>query len=437
MTMLPPNRSQRAIRWHLLAGGLATVALLGGLGAWARTTEIAGAVMATGVVVVDSNVKKVQHPTGGIVGELNVRDDDHVQEGEVVVRLDETQTKANLSVLTKGLDELYARRARLEAERNAEQALLFPQELLGRETSDPVVAHLLDGERKLFALRLQARKGQKAQLQERIAQLRQEAEGLDEQIAAKSQEVGLIEEELSGVLELWKKQLIQITRLTALKRDAARLRGERGQLMASKASTLGKITETELQVIQVDEQARSQVAEELSDVRAKISETNERKIAAEDQLNHIDIRAPQTGRVHQLAVHTVGGVIAPGETLMLIVPENDTLSIEAKVSPHEIDQVAPDQIARLKFSAFSQQTTPELTGKVSWLAADLSEDERAGTFHYRVRIALPPSEFARLEGLKVIPGMPVETFIETGTRTVLSYLLKPLTDHTARMFRDS
>jgi HlyD family secretion protein len=421
MTIFPLNRSQRAIRWHLLVGGLATVALLGGLGAWARTTEIAGAVMATGVVVVDSNVKKVQHPTGGIVGELNVRDDDHVQEGEVVVRLDETQTK----------------RARLEAERNAEQALLFPQELLGREASDPVVAHLLEGERKLFALRLQARKGQKAQLQERIAQLRQEAEGLDEQIAAKSQEVGLIEEELSGVLELWKKQLIQITRLTALKRDAARLRGERGQLMASKASTLGKITETELQVIQVDEQARSQVAEELSDVRAKISETNERKIAAEDQLNHIDIRAPQTGRVHQLAVHTVGGVIAPGETLMLIVPENDTLSIEAKVSPHEIDQVAPDQIARLKFSAFSQQTTPELTGRVSWLSADLTEDERAGTFHYRVRIALPPMEFARLEGLKVIPGMPVETFIETGTRTVLSYLLKPLTDHTARMFRDS
>jgi HlyD family secretion protein len=393
--------------------------------------------MATGVVVVDSNVKKVQHPTGGIVGELNVRDDDHVQEGEVVVRLDETQTKANLSVLTKGLDELYARRARLEAERNGERTLLFPQELLAREASDPVVAHLLEGERKLFVLRLQARKGQKAQLQERIAQLKQEAEGLDEQIAAKSQEVGLIEEELSGVLELWKKQLIQITRLTALKRDAARLRGERGQLMASKASTLGKITETELQVIQVDEQARSQVAEELSDVRAKISETNERKIAAEDQLNHIDIRAPQTGRVHQLSVHTVGGVIAPGETLMLIVPENDTLSIEAKVSPHEIDQVAPDQIARLRFSAFSQQTTPELTGKVSWLSADLSEDERAGTFHYRVRIALPASEFARLKGLKVIPGMPVETFIETGTRTVLSYLLKPLTDQTTRMFRDS
>ena len=290
---------------------------------------------------------------------------------------------------------------------------------------------------KLFSLRLQARNGQKAQLRERTSQLREEVSGLAQQVEAKAQEIALIQEELKGVLELWKKQLIQITRVTALRRDAARLEGERGQLTASKASTSGKITETELQIIQIDEEARSKVAEELSEVRAKISELSERKIAAEDQLKHVDLRAPQTGRVHQLSVHTVGGVIGPGETIMLIVPDNDTLGIEAKVSPNDIDQLRPEQKASLRFSAFSQGTTPELNGTVSWMSADLTEDERTGTFYYRVRIAVPDDEMARLKGLKIIPGMPVETFIQTGNRTVLSYLLKPLTDQVMRTFRES
>ena len=191
--------------------------------------------------MVESNVKKVQHPTGGIVGELNVRDDDHVNEGDMVVRLDETQTKANLAVFTKSLDELFARRARLEAEKDGADNVNFPDELLAREATDPVVAASFEGERKLFSLRLQARNGQKAQLRERTSQLREEVSGLAQQIEAKAQEIALIQEELKGVLELWKKQLIPITRVTALKRDAARLEGERGQLTASKASTSGKI----------------------------------------------------------------------------------------------------------------------------------------------------------------------------------------------------
>jgi HlyD family secretion protein len=431
------TRSQRAIRRHFLIGGVVTGLLLAGLSMWVFGTQLAGAVIASGVVVVDSNVKKVQHPTGGIVGMLKVRDDDHVYEGDVLVRLDEIQTKANLAVFTKSLDELYARRARLEAERVGAESISFPDELLDREATDAVVAHLLDGERKLFSLRVNARNGQKAQLKERIAQLSKEVSGLAEQIEAKSEEVTLIEEELKGLLELLKKRIIPITRVIALKRDTARLKGERGQLIASKAATSGKITETELQIIQVDEDARSKVAEELSDVRAKTSELSERKIAAEDQLKHIDIRAPQTGRVHQLAVHTVGGVIGPGEIIMLIVPDNDKLSIEAKVSPNDIDQIQPDQIANLRFSAFNQRTTPELAGTVSWLSADLTEDQRNGAAYYRVRIAVSESELARLRGLKIIPGMPVETFIQTGSRTVLSYLLKPLTDQVMRTFRES
>ena len=179
------------------------------------------------------------------------------------------------------------------------------------------------------------------------------------------------------------------------------------------------------------------MAEELSDVRAKISELSERKIAAEDQLKHIDIRAPQTGRVHELAVHTVGGVIAPGETIMLIVPDNDALSVQVKVSPNDIDELRPEQPALLRFSAFNLRTTPELNGAVSWIAADQTEDQRTGNAYYTVRIALPDAEVARLHGLKIIPGMPVEAFIQTESRTMLSYLIKPLVDQVKRTFRES
>jgi HlyD family secretion protein len=433
----PQGPSRPSIRRHLVMGGLVAAVLVASIAGWAGTAKLAGAVIANGVVVVDSEVKKVQHPTGGVVGELNVRNDQFVKAGDVVVRLDETQTKANLAVFTKSLDELYARQARLEAEKDGTQTLDVPNDLLARAANDPQVAHIVEGERKLFGLRSEARNGEKAQLRERVAQLNEQVSGLTEQIAAKAQEIALIEEELKGVLALWKKQLVQFTRVTSLKRDSARLGGERGQLIAAKAEAGGKITEVQLQIIQVDQDLRSKVAEELADVRAKISEISERKIAAEDQLKHIDIRAPQTGRVHELAVHTVGGVIAPGETIMLIVPDNDVLSVQVKVSPNDIDQLQPGQPALLRFSAFNLRTTPEINGTIGWIAPDQTEDQRTGTSYYTVRLAVTEAEVARLHGLKIIPGMPVEAFIHTESRTMLSYLLKPLTDQLMRTFRES
>ena len=433
----PSKTSRRSIRRHLLTGALVAGVLIASVAGWAGTTELAGAVIAHGVVVVDSEVKKVQHPTGGIVGELRVRNDQRVNAGDVLVRLDATQTKANLAVFTKSLDELNARQARLEAEKDGAETIRFPAELLDREANDLQVAHVLDGERKLFGLRSEARNGQKSQLRERTAQLKEQVSGLTEQIEAKGQEIALIEEELKGVLELWKKQLVSLTRVTSLKRDAARLGGERGQLIAAKAEAAGKIAEVELQIIQVDQDMRSKVAEELSDVRAKISELSERQIAAEDQLKHIDIRAPQAGRVHELVVHTVGGVITPGETIMLIVPDNDALSVQVKISPNDIDELHPDQMALLRFSAFNLRTTPELNGAVSWIAADQTEDQRTGVAYYTVRIAVPEAEAVRLRDLKIIPGMPVEAFIQTESRTMLSYLVKPLMDQVTRTFREN
>jgi len=426
--------SQRSIRRHLL-GGLAVVALLaGGVGGLAATTELAGAVIAPGTMVVDTNVKKVQHPTGGIVGELRVRDGDRVKAGDVVVRLDETITQANRAIVVKSLNEMYARLARLEAERDDTAEARFPRELLAR-SGDPEVGRVIEGERNLFRLRKTARAGQKAQLKERIAQLKEEIQGLTGQIAAKKREIELIAQELEGVRDLWRKNLVQIQRVTALERDAARLEGERGHLIAASAQSKGKISEIELQIIQIDQDLRSEVAKELREVQAKIAELVERKVAAEDQLKRIDIRAPQDGSIHQLNVHTVGGVITAGEAMMLIVPEADALTAEAKLAPQDIDQVRPGQSAVLRFSTFNQRTTPELNGTVSRVSADLTTDQRTGTSYYTVRIAIPEDEVARLGGLKLLPGMPLETFIQTGERTILSYLTKPFTDQAARAFK--
>jgi membrane fusion protein, type I secretion system len=429
------DSSRLSIRLHLLFGAIVVAFLVGGLARWAWTTELAGAVVATGTVVVDSNVKQIQHPTGGVVGAINVRDDDYVKAGDVLIHLDDTQTKANVAVFSRSLDELDARQARLEAEKDAADTIDFPEDLLARESIDPEVAHILAGERKLFNLRVEARKGQKAQLRERAAQLAEEVKGLVEQVDAKSQEIGLIEQELKGVMDLWEKKLVPFTRVTALKRDAARLDGERGELVASKASAGGKIAEVQLQIIQVDDDARSKVAEELSDVRAKIGELSERKIAAEDQLRRVDIRSPQSGRVHELTVHTIGRVISPGETIMLIVPDSDALSVEAKVAPNDIDQLHVGQSVVLRFSAFNMRTTPEINGNVQWIAPDVTEDKKSGAAYYVMRITVPTTELAHLKGLKVVPGMPVEAFVQTGTRTALSYFLKPLTDQVMRTFR--
>jgi HlyD family secretion protein len=386
-------------------------------------------------VVVDSNVKKVQHPTGGVVGEIRVRDGDRVKAGDLVVRLDETVTRANLAVVTKGLDELAARQDRLEAERDGRTAINVHANLKAR-VADPEIARLVVGEQRLFELRREAREGLRLQLKERIEQLKEQIEGLKLQATAKADEIKLIQDELVGVQDLWRKNLVPITRVTALRREETRLTGDRGQMISAIAQARGKISETELQIIQIDQDLRSEVAKELREVQAKSAELVERKVAAEDQLKRIDIRAPQAGIVHQLNVHTVGGVIAAGDLLMLVVPEADDLAIEVKVSPQDIDQLKIGQKAVLRLSAFNQRTTPEVNGEVKRIAADLLQDQTTGQSYYTARITMPDHEMTRLHGLKLLPGMPVEAFIQTGDRTALSYLMKPLSDQLVRAWRE-
>jgi HlyD family secretion protein len=425
---------QRALRRQMMAIGATAIVLVVGLGGWAATTEFSGAVIASGQVVVNSNVKKVQHPAGGIVGELRVRDGQRVKAGEVLLRLDDTQTRANLAIITKTLDELAARQAREEAERDGAYSVALPRDLVDR-MDDPDVAKAVNGELWQFATRRSAREGQRAQLRERVAQLGEEVRGLEAQIVSKNNQIDWINKELVGVNDLWKKKLTPYTRVTSLERDKERLDGERGQLVAATAQAKGKMVEIELQIQQIDQDMRSEVGKDLADIRAKTAELGEKKVAAEDLLRRVEIRAPLDGLVHQLAVHTVGGVVGPAEVMMLIVPEQDALEVEARIQPQDIDQVRVGQQVLLRFSAFNQRTTPELNGEVARISADVTEDQKTGVRYYTVRVAVPQHEIDRL-GVKLVPGMPVESFIQSGSRTVMSYLVRPLHDQVTRAFRE-
>jgi HlyD family secretion protein len=429
--------AQHSIQRYLLVGIVLVMLVTFGIGGWAATTELSSAVIAPGTLVVDSSVKKVQHPSGGVVGELRVRDGTRVRAGDILVRLDETQTKAAASIITKSVDELLARQARLETERDGASEIVFPPALLEpARQPDSDAARAITSERSLFNLRRQARGGQKSQLKERSAQLQEEIKGFTGQFEAKKKEVDFVQKELEGVRTLWEKNLVPISRLTALERDAARIEGERSQLTGMIAQAKGKIAEIELQILQIDQDLRTEVGKDLVETRSKLSELAERKTAAVDQLKRIDIRAPQNGVVHQLAVHTIGGVIGPGEQIMLIVPDADTLAVEVKIAPQDIDHIHVGQPAILRFAAFNQHTTPEIKGAVSVVSADLTHDQRTGNSFYTTRIALKADEVERLGGAKLVPGMPVDAFVQMGGRTALSYLMKPLRDQASRAFKE-
>jgi HlyD family secretion protein len=424
-----------SIRMHLIVGLSVVVLLGGGLGAWASTAEISGALIAPGSIVVESSVKKVQHPTGGVVGELRAHDGDLVKAGDIVVRLDDTVTKANLAIVTKNLNGLLARAARLQAEQQGLDKIVFAKSLLDH-AADPDVRDVMASESKLFDVRTTGRTGQKAQLRERVTQLKEEIQGLVAQAQAKDQEVALVDKELVGVRQLYDQHLVQLTRLTTLERDAARLAGEKAQYTASMAQAKGKITETELQIIQIDKDMVSDVSKDLRETNDKIGEYVERKVTAEDQLRRSDIRAPQDGMVEQSTVHTVGGVISAGDAIMMIVPQADDLQVEAKVNPQDIDKLQVGEKTLLRLSAFNQRTTPELNGEVIRVSPDVTTDQRSGQSYYTIRVSMPPQEVARLGEAKLIPGMPVEAFVQTGDRTMLSYLIKPLRDQLMRAFRE-
>lgn len=428
--------AQRSARIHSLAGLAVVFLVLGGVAVWAARTEISGAVLSPGVVVVESEVKKVQHPTGGVVSEIRVANGSRVNAGDVLIRLDETVNRANLQMVTKQLDELVMREARLEAERDGAATITLPPSYAGRER-EPDVARRIAGETAFFTSRRATLDGQKKQLSERIRQLEQEITGLERQIGAKVTEIGIVTIELQGVARLEKLQLVTTMRVNQLRRDATRLEGERGQLESAVAQARGRIAEIEVELLSIEQDFRTGIIQELRDNRAQQAELLERRVAAEDLLKRTTIRAPQTGVVHELAVHTIGGVVNPAENIMLIVPDGDDLIVEARIQTHDIDQVLQGEgTAIVRLSAFNQQTTPELTGEVVSVSADLTIDRMTGTPYFLTRIKIPKEESAKLEGKRLVPGMPADVHIRTGDRTVLSYLVKPVLDQMERAFRE-
>lgn len=426
---------RRSIRRNLL-GGVTIIALLFGVvGGFAATIEISGAIIAHGVVVVASNGKKVQHPTGGIVSRILVRDGAHVEADDLLVQLSDVVPRANLAFVTRSLDELYARKSRLEAERDGDQQLTIAPTLTAR-MSQPEVAALVESERRLFEIRRLERSGNKARLRERIEQLQKQIEGYLAQGRAKKKEIELIREELQGIRDLVERKLTPLSKLTAYERDATRIEGERAQLIASTAQARGAIAEVLLQILQLDKEFSSSTGSELRDVDAKIAEFEESQVTATDQLLRVDIRAPASGTVHQSTVHTIGGVIGAGEPIMMIIPDHDVLAVEAKVAPQDIDQIQVGQSALLRFTAFNQRITPEFQGVVSLISADVTHDQRTNESYYVARITPTLDSPAHASPLALVPGMPAEVFITIGDRTVMSYLMKPLSDQMMRAFRD-
>ena len=385
------------------------------------------AVVAPGVVSVESRRKSVQHLEGGIIKEILVRDGQIVSAGQVLIRLDVTQTQANVTTIQNQLDANRALEARLVAERDHKERVAFPKDLLER-SSRPSVSEVIEGQRTEFSERRKSIDGQTAILNKRISQFEKEIEGLEAQQKSKQEQLSIIAEELVGLRELHEKGYFPRTRILAMEREMARLRGERGEDLAQIAGAQNGIGESELQIIQLEQRFREEVVNDLREVRNEVKQLQERLVVARDVLRRSEILAPLDGEIQELTVHTIGGVIGQGQELMQIVPLDDKLIVEAKVSPADIDNLAEGQIAEVRLTSFKARTTPIIEGTVASVTADRITDERNGVDYFLAQIVVPDDQLTFLEGKKLLAGMPAEALIKTGSRTVLEYLLKPIDD---------
>jgi HlyD family secretion protein len=416
--------------------GFSVVALIfGGMGVWSVTATLDGAVVAAGDVQVEAARKKVQHLEGGIVKEVRVRDGDSVAEGDVLIRLDDTSSGANLRLLQGQSAELAVRRYRLLAERDGAVELALPQVAAIR--SDRSLNEIVSGQRALFEARRASRLLEFDLLRQQQMQLKSQIDGLQKQEASKVKQIKFFDDELEGLRALFSQGLTPKSRLLALEREAERGRGDMAGLAAGMSGAETKVQEIELAILRINQTFHEKVTEELRTVEAELNTFSERLVSVEDQTQRTEIRAPRRGRVLSLAVHNAGSVIKPGETIMEIVPEDDTLVIGARIAPHDVDKVVPRASALVRLSAFNQRTTPELVGEVQRVSADLVADAAGGPAAFQAIIEVSPREAERLQGLVLAPGMPAEVFIRTGARTPLGYLLKPLTDTFTRAWREN
>ena len=430
-------RAVQSLKRSLGAAFFAIALLLGGVGGWAAATNISGAVLAQGMVIVETNVKTVKHREGGTVKAIHVREGQRVEAGDVLVELDDVVLKAELAIIIKRYNELRAQETRLLAERDGAEAPLWPEELEESARISEAAARIVKGQANLFAARAVSLGSRRRQLSDQISQIEQQIAGFEFQRKAKQVGLELVASEIVDFERLKASGLVTDSQVNARRRERANLQGEIGDLTSRIAQAREAIAERRIQIVQQSDQFREQVLVELHKTRAEMSQLSEQKVAAEDRLSDTVIRSPRDGHVHQLEVHTVGGVVTPGEPMMSIVPREDVLAFEVRVDPADADQVAPGQAAVLRFSAFDQRATPELNAAVKWLSANVSVDPATQLSFYTVRLELSEGERGRLGDTTLVPGMPLEAHIQTGYRTVLSYLTKPLSDQIARTFREN
>lgn len=392
----------------------------------ATLVRLTGAIVGAGELVVASKVKTVSHPHGGVIAALLVKDGDSVRAGDPLIRFDSSVTSVSAIMSNMSLDQLLAQRERLRAERDGFASM----------PTAHAAGESMANETRLFALRRAALAGEQTQLREKIHQREQQIASYQAQISAYRQQAALIEPERQGVRALWERKLVTINRLNELERTAVSLQGSIAALQADIAQARAGIAEIRQQSIQLTQQHRSEAATLLAETEQRIADQRQRNAGAADSFDRSIIHAPASGVIDQLAYTTIGSVIPPAQPILRIVPEGP-LEVEARISPNEVDQLHKGQPARIGFPAFNRQTTPEIHGTLTFLSAERTDDARTGQSFYIARVTLPSAQLRRLGGLRLVPGMPAMVYLETGSRSLLSYLFKPLADQFARAFREN
>ncbi|SLN58012.1 HlyD family type I secretion periplasmic adaptor subunit [Roseisalinus antarcticus] len=434
MSAAVPNRW--SARRPLIIGTLALFILVGGFGSWAVVAQITGAVIASGRIEVDQNRQVIQHPDGGVVSEIIVDEGDAVEAGDLLIRLDPDELLSELAVIEGQLFEMLARRGRLEAERDGATDLVVDPLLL--EQPEERVGELVQGQRNLFFARRESMAREKEQLGKRRDQIADQIIGIQAQQESLNLQLGFINQELDDQRSLLDRGLAQASRVLALEREAADLSGRAGELAASIAQAEGRITEIDIQLLEIEDNRREEAITRLRDLQFNESELAERRRALLRQLDRLDIRAPVSGIVYGLTVYAPRSVIRAADPVMFLVPQDRPLVITTQVLPTDIDQIHLGQEVALRFSAFDQRRTPELYGKIVTISADAFQDDQTRVSYYRAEIVLNDGEAVRLpEGMTMIPGMPVEAFIRTAERSPMDYLLKPVADYFAKAFREN
>lgn len=423
-------------RRPLLLGFIALFLLVAGLGTWSVKVQIAGAIVASGLVEVEVNRQVVQHPNGGVIGEILVDDGDVVALGDVLMRFDDTLLRSDLSVITGQLHEISARKARLKAERDDVDSVTF-SEALENAADDPIVAELMSGQIDLFAARRDSLAREAALLGEKTAQIQEQIIGAEAQANAARQQQSLILEELTDERALLEKGLSQATKVRSLQRESARIEGVLGNLTANMAESRGRIAEIEIEILRLHTRQREDAITKLRDLQYREIELDEKRLALLETLLRMDIRAPASGVIYGKQFHALRSVVRPAEPILFIVPQDTALVIAAKIPAVHIDQVHVGQLANLRFTAFDMRTTPEVSGTVTKVSPDVFVDEISGETYYAAEILPVFNELEKLDGLEVVPGMPVQAFLKTSERTPLNYLLKPLMDYFTKAFREN